>query len=99
MSEMNVDLSAVLTNIVRYSLYTDEIIVMNPLMNPHCIAPDYNPIERPELYKQDTLEIIYFILKLYPWIEAGIVSMIPDPGDFDYQLRRSPMGTDYRLSS
>lgn len=89
MGEMNVDLSAVLSNIVRYSLYTDEIIVMNPLMNPHCIAPDYNPIEHPEQYKQDTLELIYFILKLYPWIESGIVSMIPDPGDFDYQLRRS----------
>lgn len=89
MGDMNPDLGAILQNIVRYSLYTDEILVVNPLMNPRCIAADYNPLEHPGLYKQDTLEMIYFILKLYPWIESGIVNMIPDPGDFDYQLRRS----------
>lgn len=89
MGDMNPDLGAILQNIVRYSLYTDEILVVNPLMNPRCIASDYNPLEHPGLYKQNTLEMIYFILKLYPWIESGTVNMIPDPGDFDYQLRKS----------
>lgn len=87
--ETKPDLEAILQNIVRYSLYTDELIVVNPFMNPRTIAPDYNPIVHPELYKQDTLEMIAFVFRLAPWIESGIVSMIPNPADFDYELRKS----------
>lgn len=87
--EAKPDLEAILHNIVRYSLYADELLVVNPFMNPRTIAPDYNPIVHPELYKQDTLEMVAFVFRLAPWIESGIVSMIPDPADFDYQLRKS----------
>lgn len=87
--ETKPDLEAILHNIVRYSLYTDELVVVNPFMNPRTIAPDYNPIVHPELYKQDTLEMIAFVFRLAPWIESGIVSMIPNPADFDYELRKS----------
>lgn len=89
MGETKPDLEAILKNIVRYSLYSDEILVVSPFMNPRTIAPDYNPIAHPELYKQDTLEMIAFVFRLAPWIESGIVNMIPDPTDFDYSLKKS----------
>lgn len=87
--ETKPDLDAILQNIVRYSLYSDELLVVNPFMNPRTIAPDYNPIAHPELYKQDTLEMIAFVFRLAPWIDSGVVSMIPNPADFDYELRKS----------
>ena len=77
----------ILQNIIRYSLYTDEILVILPLVNPNCIARDYNPIEYPDKFKIDTLKNLAFILELVPWIDSGIVNMIPNPGDFDYDLR------------
>ncbi len=58
-------------------------------MNPRIIAPKYNPIENPSQYKQDTLEMVYFLFQLAPWIESGIVNMIPNPVDFDSELRKS----------
>lgn len=88
MGETKPDLNAILQNIVRYSLYTDEVLVVSPFMNPRTIATDFNPIVHPELYKQDTLEMIAFIFRLAPWIGAGLVNLIPNPCDFDYSLRK-----------
>ena len=78
----------IVNNLLRYSLYTDEIIVTNPFHHPRTLAPDFNPIIKPSQYKQDTLEMVFFVAALSPWIAAGIVHLIPDPGDFDYELRR-----------
>lgn len=77
----------IIRNIVRYTLYTDEIIAISPFLNPWCIASTYNPILNPDQYKEDTLKNISFLLQLMPWIENGTVCLIPDPGDFDYDLR------------
>lgn len=77
----------VLRSIMRYSLYTDEIITIMPLINPWCVCRDYNPIEVPEQYREDTLRSLAFIGQIIPWVYAGIVNLIPDPGDFDYELR------------
>lgn len=79
----------ILTNILRYSLYTDEIIVVNPLHHPHSMRPEYSPIQSPTRHKQDTLEVLYFLVALSPWIQKGIVHLVPNPLDFDPQLRRS----------
>lgn len=89
MGETKPDFNAILQNIVRYSLYTDEILVASPFMNPKILAPDYSPLVHPELYKQDTLEMIAFIFRLAPWIETGLVNLIPNPTDFDPSLRNT----------
>lgn len=78
----------IVNNILRYSLYTDEIVVTNPFHHPRTIAPEYNPIVNPSQYKQDTLEMVFFVAALSPWIAAGIVHLIPNPADYDYELRR-----------
>ncbi len=79
----------IMSNIIRYSLYSDEILVVNPFHHPFTLAPKFNPLINPDQYKQDTIEMVYFLLKLAPWIADGIVKLIPDPINFDPQLRRS----------
>jgi hypothetical protein len=80
---------SILENVLRYSLYTDEIIVVSPFTNPHCIVEQHNPIVHPERYKAQLLKLASMLLQLAPWIAAGIVIMMPDPGDFDYPLRKA----------
>lgn len=75
-------------NIFRFALYTDEILIVDPFHNPWCMAKKFNPLEIPEQYKADTLKLIYFVLLLEPWIRANLVTFIPDPGNFDYDLRK-----------
>lgn len=75
-------------SVFRFGLYADEILIVNPFLNPWCVAREYNPLEDPGQYKADTLKLIAFIALLGPWIETGLVTLIPDPGDFDYALRK-----------
>src|SRR5260370_26336447 len=39
---------SILANVLRYSLYTDEIVVISPFTNPHCIVEKHNPVAHPE---------------------------------------------------
>ena len=66
-------------NVTSFSLYFDEIIVINPFMNPAHVKPEYNPIHSPSQYKQETLKNVFLLMWLIPFIEAGIVNLIPDP--------------------
>jgi len=79
----------ILQNVIRYTLYTDEILVMLPFVNPWCVREDYDPIVNPNQYKEDTLRSVAMLHQLGPWVAAGLVKIIPDPGDFDYKLRIS----------
>jgi len=69
-------------NLIRFSLYTDEILVVDPFHNPWRLQAEYNPIDNPDQFKTDTLKLIYFLSQMDPWIRSGIVKLIPDPGDF-----------------
>ena len=74
-------------NILRFSLYSDELMVIDPFHNPWRLQPKYNPIENPNQFKSDTVKLIYFLFRMEPWICSGIVSLIPDPCDFHSGLR------------
>ena len=77
----------ILQNLIRFSLYNDQILVVDPFPNARNIKPAYNPIDNPGQYKAEMVKLIFFLLKISPWIEAGIVQLIPDPGDIDLKLR------------
>lgn len=77
----------ILQSVGRYSLYTDEILVMNPFLNPWQIRSKYNPLICPEKHIQDTWKWVLFILKLSPWIIDKQVCLLPDPLNFDISLR------------
>jgi hypothetical protein len=76
-----------LENVFRFCLYTDEILLTNPFPNPNLIADKYNPISHPDGWRLQTLRLVFHLVLLAPWIDAGLVVLIPDPGDFDRALR------------
>jgi hypothetical protein len=78
----------ILRNLLRFSLYSDELLIVDPLINPWIIKPEFNPIDNPDQYKSDTLKLVYVLLQIAPWIEAGIVKLVPDPGDFNLAFKR-----------
>lgn len=77
----------ILKNVVRYSLYCDEIVVINPLFNPGGMRPKCNPLFDPEAFRDDTLKIVMTLKLLQGWIRQGLVHLLPDPGDFNHKLR------------
>lgn len=78
----------IIKNIVRYSLYTDEILIILPLVNPWSVKDEFDPIVNSHLYASETLRSIYMLNQLNLWVQAGLVKIIPDLGDFDYELRK-----------
>ncbi len=77
----------ILNNVVRFSLYTDEILIVDPFGLARSRQPAYNPILNPDQYKSDTVQLVYVLYQLAPWIISGIVKLIPDPHDFIPGLR------------
>ena len=74
-------------NVFRFCLYADQIVIVNPFENPNLMAEEYNPINRPGEWKIQTIRLVFHLMLLAPWIEAGLVVLIPDPGDFNRDLR------------
>lgn len=75
-------------NAIGLLTYFDEIVLPNPFNNPAYFKPDYNPIDAPTQYKEQTLKNIILLLTLEPFIHAGMIHLIPDPMDFNEELRR-----------
>ena len=76
-----------LQNVFRFCLYADQILLVHPFANPNVVAEKFNPIYHPGEWRLQTLRIVYQMGLLAPWLEAGLVTLIPDPGDFDRSLR------------
>jgi hypothetical protein len=76
-----------LRNLIRFSLYSDNLFVIDPFHNPWILQPKYNPIENPDQYKADTINLLYFLFSVAPWIESGILYLIPDPGQIDVNFK------------
>lgn len=82
-----IDSRTVARDITSYTPYFDEILVINPFMNPAYIAPEYNPITNPGQYKQEVLKNVLFFMQLMSFVEMGIVNIIPDPCSTNYRLQ------------
>jgi hypothetical protein len=76
-----------LQNVFRFCLYADQIVIVNPFDNPNMMAEEFNPILHPGEWRLQTLRLVYHLMLLAPLIEAGLVILIPDPGDFNRDLR------------
>lgn len=77
------DGKTIINNIARYSLYCDEIIVFHPLQNPQITHPDYDPILKPQQWKLEFVNALYFYIVLQKWVRAGLVHIIENPFNFD----------------
>jgi hypothetical protein len=75
-------------NISRFLLYSDHILVVDPFHIPwYYKNPLYNPIVAPEKHIPNTLKWGYFTICLESWVKEDLVTIIPNPGDFDPALR------------
>lgn len=83
--DYRVETTAKLIN--KYGLFEDVIVLVDPIVDPRCIAEEHNPVVHPERHCVSTLHSLLLWLQLLPWIDDGVVQIIRDPGDFDYQLR------------
>lgn len=89
----------IVRSILRFSLYVDQIVLIDPFQNPGFVTAEHNPIENPHLYKADTLKVLYLITKLAPQIQDGTVLFVPEPHTltrelFDEHLRELKEGYD-----
>ncbi len=69
----------------------DEFLIETPVINPNNVKPEFSPIENPARYKYQALKDFMFMLKLEPYIDLGLVNLIPDPSQFDMHLMKTMM--------
>lgn len=80
------DPASVLHAVKRNSLYVDHLMVPDPFLHPAIARPEYNPLEKPERYGSATLKASWLWIHLAPWVEAGLVTVVRMPTDFDPAL-------------
>lgn len=85
------DIRSIYSNAVPMSSFFDEFLIQSPVTNPLNIKPEFNPLYRPEEYKYQALKEFLFMLELEPFIDKGFVNIIPDPTEFDIQLKLEMM--------
>lgn len=71
--------------------YFDELIIINPFINPESVNKDFRPTENPSQYRLDTLKNVLLLLTLEPFIDMGFINLIPDPFTFNPDLRKQLM--------
>jgi len=76
----------ILKGLVRHSIYSTKLLVVDPFVYPTSVRDEYNPILTPKQYRTQTLKNVNFWFSLLPWIDAGIVEVIRTPADFDRKL-------------
>ncbi|KQS77244.1 hypothetical protein ASG25_04690 [Rhizobium sp. Leaf384] len=72
-------------------LYFGEVIIQNPFMISRTLRKDKRPTEQPRQYRGEALKTLMTFMQLMPLVEAGLVTLIPDPCDFDFHLRDQMM--------
>lgn len=75
--------------VTRSSLYADKIFVMNPYIDNYLFHPSHSPLVKPEDWHAVYSANAVFISKLYPWIKAGLVELVPNPGMVNFKLGRA----------
>lgn len=66
--------------------YVDEIVLVNPFFLGTRMKPEFSPITSPTGHKLQTLKNVMLLLKLQRFIRAGLVHLVPDPGEVSAPL-------------
>ncbi len=77
----------IINEIVRFSLYSDKIIVFHPLQNPSVTDQKIDPRRNPKQWLPDFLDALYFYIVIQKWVKSGIVKLIVNPCEYDLELR------------
>jgi hypothetical protein len=66
--------------------YVDEIVLVNPFFMGTRMKREFSPIDSPAGHKMQTLKNVLLLFKLEPFIRAGLVHLVPDPGEISAAL-------------
>lgn len=77
----------IIDEVVRFSLYSEKIIVFHPLQNPSVTNQQIDPRKNPKYWLPDYLDSLYFYIVIQKWVRAGIVKLIINPYEYDIKLR------------
>jgi hypothetical protein len=69
------------------SLYFDELLIEDPFIHPRTINKKFSPLEHPKTYRQEFLKSVVLFMAIMPLVEQGLVTLFPDPCNFDFHLR------------
>lgn len=83
-----IDPRTIAASVIAWVPYFDEILVLNPFMNAAFVRPEYSPIESPEQFKEQTIKNVALLYALLPYVQAGIVNVVPDPLEFNETFRQ-----------
>lgn len=84
-----IDVRVIEHNALPMASLFDEFLIESPIINPAIVRPEFSPTEKPALFKYQALRDILWMLLLEPYIDYGLVNLIPDPGEFDLNLMRA----------
>lgn len=73
--------------VIGWLPYFDEILVLNPFTNAAFMRPEYSPVDSPAQYKEQTIKNIALLSALVPFIQMGMVHLVPDPIEFNDTFR------------
>lgn len=69
------------------SLYFDELLIEHPFIHPRTVNKEFSPLEHPKAYRQEFLKSVVLFIAIMPLVEQGLVTLFPDPCNFDFHLR------------
>ena len=69
------------------SFYYDDVLIQHPFIHPRAVNKEFSPLENPRSFRQEFLESVVFFLAIMPLVEQGLVTLFPDPCNFDIHLR------------
>ncbi|MER8613299.1 DUF4238 domain-containing protein [Mesorhizobium sp. M0895] len=69
------------------SLYFDELLIEHPFIHPGTVNKKFSPLEHPKMYRQEFLKSVSLFTMIMPLVEKGLVTLFPDPCNFDFHLR------------
>lgn len=81
------DVRAIAENALPMASIFDELLIETPVTNPNNIRAEFSPIKSPSKHKYQALKEFMFMLQIEPFIEFGLVNLIPDPSEFDMALK------------
>lgn len=79
----------IIDEVVRFSLYSDKIIVFHPLQNPTVTNQKIDPGKNPKYWLPDFLDSLYFYIVIQKWVKSGIIKLIINPYEYDLDVRDS----------
>jgi hypothetical protein len=85
------DARTVCALVVGMLAYVDEVVAVHPFVNANAMRPEFSPIKQPAQHRNQTLNDVFTMLVLEPFIADGRVHLIPDPLDYDTGFRQEIM--------